>query len=179
MLTCTDSLVLGDFNVHIYYGTPEQLIREEETNWLPGNTDPSSPYESLASASPITSSEWKTHTTMSSDHLPILIGLQTIATSSPARHRTYFNLKKANWFGYRQEIDRQEVVPSDTIDGCLPSYPHNRHRDRLQPAETTTPHRVCGHRRQLPLIQCLMTHWYPRLPDRPCRPPSLDGWPAT
>ena len=47
---------------------------------------------------------------MSSDHLPILIGLpdyRTTATSSPARHRTYINLKKADWTGYRQEIDRK------------------------------------------------------------------------
>ena len=44
---------------------------------------------------------------MSSDHLPILIGLQTTATSSPARHRTYINLKKADWTGYRQEIERK------------------------------------------------------------------------
>ena len=44
---------------------------------------------------------------MSSDHLPILIGLQTTATSSPARHRTYINLKKAEWTGYRQEIERK------------------------------------------------------------------------
>ena len=36
-----------------------------------------------------------------------LIGLQTTATSSPARHRTYTNLKKADWTGYRQEIKRQ------------------------------------------------------------------------
>ena len=42
---------------------------------------------------------------MSSDHLPILIGLQTTATSSPARHRTYINLKKADWSRYRQEIE--------------------------------------------------------------------------
>ena len=44
---------------------------------------------------------------MSSDHLPILIGLQTTATSSPARHRTYINLKNADWTGYRQEIERK------------------------------------------------------------------------
>ena len=44
---------------------------------------------------------------MSSDHLPILIGIQTTATSSAARHRTYINLKKTNWTGYRQEIERK------------------------------------------------------------------------
>ena len=61
---------------------------------------------SLASACLITSSEWQTHMTMSSDHLSILIGLQTTATSSPAR-RTYINLKKADWTRYRQEIERK------------------------------------------------------------------------
>ena len=33
----------------------------------------------------------------SSDHLLILIGLQTTSTSSPARHKTYINSKKADW----------------------------------------------------------------------------------
>ena len=65
------------------------------------------PDVSLASTSLITSSEWQTHTTMSSDHLPILIGVQTMATSSPARRRTYINLKKADWARYRQEIERK------------------------------------------------------------------------
>ena len=44
---------------------------------------------------------------MSSDHLPILIGLQTTVTSSPARHRTYINLKKPDWTGYKQEMERK------------------------------------------------------------------------
>ena len=44
---------------------------------------------------------------MSSDHLPILIGLHTTATSSPARHITYINLKKADWTRYRQEIEHK------------------------------------------------------------------------
>ena len=46
-------------------------------------------------------------TTMNSDHLPILIGLQTTATSSPARHRTYINFKKADCARYRQEMERK------------------------------------------------------------------------
>ena len=70
-------------------------------------SDPSYPDVSLASASLITSSEWQTHTTMSSDHLPFIIGLQTTAIPSPARHRTYINLKKYDWTGCRQEIERK------------------------------------------------------------------------
>ena len=44
---------------------------------------------------------------MSSDQLPILIGLRTTVTSSPARHRTYINLKKADRTGYMQDIERK------------------------------------------------------------------------
>ena len=33
--------------------------------------------------------------------------LQTTATSYPAQHRTYINLKKADWTRYRQEIERK------------------------------------------------------------------------
>ena len=125
LLIDTDSLVLGDFNAHHslwHTGTTDTrgnqlvdsisissmaVLNTDSPTRLPGNADPRSPDVSLASASLITSSEWQTHTTMSSDHLPILIGLQTTATSSPARHRTYINLKKADWTGYRQEIERK------------------------------------------------------------------------
>ena len=124
-LTGTDSLVLGDFNAHHslwHSGTTDTrgnqladsvstssfavLNTDSPTRFL-GSANPSSPDVSLASTSLITSSEWQTHTTMSSDHLPILIGLQTTATSSPARHRTYINLKKADWTGFMQEIERK------------------------------------------------------------------------
>ena len=125
LLTGGDSLVLGDFSAHHSLwnsGTIDTrgnqladsisissfaVLNTDSTTRHPGNSDPSSPDVSLASASLITSSEWQTHTTMSSDHLPILIGLQTTATSSPARHRTYINLKKVDWTGYRQEIERK------------------------------------------------------------------------
>ena len=98
----------------IHSGTPDSVSissfavqNTDSPTRLPGNADPNFPDVSLASASLITSSEWQTHTTMSSDHLPILIGLQTTATSSPARHRTYINLKKADWTGYKQEIEHK------------------------------------------------------------------------
>ena len=125
LLTGTDSLVLGDFNAHHslwHSGTTDTrgnqladsvstssfaVLNTDSPTRLPGSANPSSPDVSLASTSLITSSEWQTHTTMSSDHLPILIRLQTTATSSPARRRTYINLKKADWTGYRQEIERK------------------------------------------------------------------------
>ena len=92
MLTDTSSLVLGDFNAHhsvLYSGTTDTIdnhladsvsissftvLNTDTPTMLPGNANPSSPDVSVASASLITSSEWQTHTTMSSDHLPILIG---------------------------------------------------------------------------------------------------------
>ena len=100
LLTGTDSLVLGDFNAHHslwHSGTTDtrgnQLADSVSTSsFAVLNTD--SPTRLPGSANP-------------SDHLPILIGLQTTATSSPARHRTYINLKKADWTGYRQEIEHK------------------------------------------------------------------------
>ena len=68
------------------------------------------------SVSLITSSDWPTHTTRSSDHLPILIILESNTTSSPARHRTCINLKKNDCTGYRQEIERKlssRYLPTD------------------------------------------------------------------
>ena len=125
MMTGTDSLVLGDFNVHHslwHSGTTNTrgnqladsisisslaVLNIDSPTRPPGNAYPSSPDVSLASASLITSSEWQTHTIMSSDHLPILIGLQTTATSSPSWHRSYTNLMKADWTRYRQELERK------------------------------------------------------------------------
>ena len=98
LLTDTDSLVLGDFNAHhsLWHSRTTDtdsvstssfaVLNTYSPTRLPGSANPSSPDVSLASTSLITSSEWQTHTTMSSDHLPIFIGLQTTATSSPARH---------------------------------------------------------------------------------------------
>ena len=43
--------------------------------------------------------------TLSSDHLPILIRLQMKTTSIPGLRRTYVTLKKANWDRYRQDVE--------------------------------------------------------------------------
>ena len=49
---------------------------------------------SLASASLITSTNWKTKTNLGSDHLPILISLQMDVTITPIQHRANINLKR-------------------------------------------------------------------------------------
>ena len=110
--TTPDTLILGDFNTH----HPSWYSRSTDTrgrkmadsinrsdygilNWdsptrvLP-NAEPSSPDVSIASASLITSCSWQTVSTLSSDHLPILIRLQMKAPSNPGLHRTYVNLKR-------------------------------------------------------------------------------------
>ena len=71
---------------------------------------------SLASTSLITSCSWQTLSTLSSDHLPILIRLQMKTTSTPGLRQTYVNLKKANWDRYRQEVDTalsKRSLPTD------------------------------------------------------------------
>ena len=68
------------------------------------NADASSQDLSLASSSLITSCSWLTLSSLSSDHLPILIKLQMKTPSTPGLRRTYVNLKKADWDRYRQEV---------------------------------------------------------------------------
>ena len=63
------------------------------------------PDVSLASASLMTSTNWKTKTNLGSEHLPILISLQMDLTNNLIPHRTNFNLKKANWDRYRKEME--------------------------------------------------------------------------
>ena len=90
-------------------------------NWdsptrVPPNAEPSSPDVSLASTYLITSCSWQTLSTLSSDHLPILIRLQMKTTSTPGLRRTYVNLKKADWDSYRQEVETalsKRSLPTD------------------------------------------------------------------
>ncbi len=123
LMTTKDTLVLGDFNAHHTSwhssSTDTRGRKLADTistsdfgilNWdtptrLPSNAAPTSPDVSLASSSLITSSNWQTLTTLGSDHLPIIIGLQTLTSTPPAPHRTYVNLKKANWERYKQEVE--------------------------------------------------------------------------
>ena len=88
---------------------------DSPTRVLP-NAEPSSPDVSLASISLITSCSWQTLSTLSSNHLPILIRLQMKMTSTPGIHQTYVNLKKADWDRYTQEVETalsKRCLPTD------------------------------------------------------------------
>ena len=123
LLTTPATLILDDFNAH----HPSWYSRSTDTrgkrmddsinvsdygilNWdsptrVPQNAESSSPDVSLASTSLITSCSWQTLSTLSSDHLPIIIRLQMKTTTTPGLRRTYVNLKKADWNIYRQEVE--------------------------------------------------------------------------
>ena len=91
----TDSINRSDHGI-LNWDTPTRV---------PPNAEPSSPDVSLASASLITPCSWQTLSTLSSDHLPILIRLQMRTTPKSGLRQTYVNLKKANWDRYRQEVE--------------------------------------------------------------------------
>ena len=86
-------------------GSDYGILNWDSPTRVPPNAEPSSPDVLLASASLITSCSWQTLSTLSSDHLPILIRLQMKTPSNPGLCRTYVNLKKANWDRYRQEVE--------------------------------------------------------------------------
>ena len=132
LLTTPDTLILGDFNAH----HPSWYSRSTDTrgrkiadsigsdygilNWdspprVPPNAEPSSPDVSLASASLITSCSWQTLSTLSSDHLPILIRLQMKTPSNLDLRQTYVNLKKANWDRYRSRGRPEQAFSSNKL----------------------------------------------------------------
>ena len=134
LMMTTDTLLLGDFNAHhsswhsssddtrgtnlenTINGTNFGILNCDTPTRLPSNATPSSPDVSLASASLITSSNCQTKTTMSSDHLPILISLQMAPSSTPSLHQNYVNLKKANWERYSKDIEETMGTEPDPLD---------------------------------------------------------------
>ena len=78
------------------------ILNWDSSTRVPPNAETSSP---LVSTSLITICSWKTLSTLSSDHLPILIRLQMKTTTTSDLRRTYVNRKKANWDRYRQEVE--------------------------------------------------------------------------
>ena len=97
-------------------GSDYGILNWDSPTRVPPDAEPSSPDILLTSTSIIASSSWKTLSTLISDHLPILIWLQMMTTTTPGLRRTYVNLKKANWDRYKQEVEaalNKRSLPTD------------------------------------------------------------------
>ena len=151
----------------IHLGIQDRPILEEEKwptqsmadhgilNWdtptrNPPNAEPSSPDVSLASESLITSCSWQTLSTLSSDHLPIIIRLQMKTTPKPGIRQTYVNLKKASCDSYRQDVEAalsklslptdcqrdEKILRTILLKAASHHIPTGRHRLHGEPVPT-------------------------------------------
>ena len=116
LLTTQDTIILSDLNAHhlSWYsrstdtrGTLMDDSLNGTDNGIHNWDTPTRVLQNvlLESASLITSFSWQTISTLSSDHLPILIRLQMKTTAIPGLRRTDLNLKKAYWDRYRLEVE--------------------------------------------------------------------------
>ncbi|KAA0202244.1 hypothetical protein HAZT_HAZT004432 [Hyalella azteca] len=122
-LLVPNSLILGDLNAHdplwhsrIQDTRGEELADEiggsdhgtlnlDTPTWLPTAGQPSSPDLSIASDTLITHMDWTTMTTLSSDHLPIIITLQADYQTTKTPKITFTNFAKADWEKYTADTE--------------------------------------------------------------------------
>lgn len=128
LLLQDDTIILGDFNAHdpLWYSngndssnrgdnlaeeisaTTYTVLNGNTPTRLPKNGNPTSPDISLASASLVTSvSSWAAETTLSSDHLPILIKLILQSTPITITNGTLTNFNRADWQAFTAETEQQ------------------------------------------------------------------------
>ena len=73
------------------------ILSENEATRLPTNGRSTSPDISLASNDIALLSDWSVSTSLASDHLPILITINSELSTIDGARRTYINFKKADW----------------------------------------------------------------------------------
>ena len=119
-----DTLVGGDFNAHdpAWYSTTSdaraatrgatiadmcidsqmQFLNTDTPTRVPTGGPSTSPDITIASAHLATGARWDPMTTLNSDHLPIIIGLNGWFSSPPSKSgpRCFTNYRKANWPSY-------------------------------------------------------------------------------
>ena len=122
----TDSVVTGDFNAHssswhspitdhrgnlisdiIEQSTHRILNTDTPTRIPPArNQQPTSPDITTISTNIQCTTTWNTTQSLSSDHLPILITIDTKTNFRLIQHRkSYTNYNKANWVQFAQDIE--------------------------------------------------------------------------
>ena len=127
------SLIVGDINAHHSRWKTntnedervEQLANEidaadyttlsdNEATRLPTNGRSTSPDISLASNDIALLSDWSVSTSLASDHLPILITINSELFTIVGPRRTCINFKKANWARYAETCDEYLAEGGET-----------------------------------------------------------------
>ena len=142
------SLIVGDINAHhSRWDTNtnedergEQLageidaadytfLNENEATRLPTNDRSTSPDISLASNDIALLSDWSVSASLASDHLPILITINSKLSTIDGPRRTYINFNKADWARYAEACDKYlaESDKTRTVEQEL-SEDYRRHR---------------------------------------------------
>ena len=82
------------------------ILDENEATWLPTNGRSTSPDISLSSNDIALLSDWSVSTSLASDHLPILITINSELSTIDGPRRTYIHFKNADWARYAEACDK-------------------------------------------------------------------------
>ena len=93
------------------------VLNEDHPTRLPTTGQASSPDISLASTDTLPYTSWETKTEMGSDHLPIVITIETDFKETKSDNRTFTNFKKADWGKFKEETEDKfaELSPPTNI----------------------------------------------------------------
>ena len=127
------SLIVGDINAHHsiwdtntnegergeqladeIYAADSIILSENEATRLPTNGRSTSPDISLASNDIALLSDWSVSTSLASDHLPIVITINSELSTIDGPRRTYINVKKADWSRSAEVCDKYLAEAGET-----------------------------------------------------------------
>ena len=90
------------------------ILNENEATRIPTNGRSTSPDNSLASNDIALLSDWTVSTSLASDHLPILITINSELSTIDGPQRTYINFKKADRVRYAEACDEYLAEAGET-----------------------------------------------------------------
>ena len=122
------------------------ILNENEAMWLPTNGRSTSPDISLASNDATLLSDRSVYTSLASDHLPILITINSELSTIDGPRRTYINFKKVNWARYAEACDKYlaEAGEPKTVDQAEKTF-RKAVFSSFRPAAFNTSNQPCRH----------------------------------
>ena len=90
------------------------IVNKNDATELPTNCRSTSPDISMASNVIALLPEWSVHTSLASDHLPILITINSELSAIYRPRRAYINYKKADWVRYAEACDEYLAEAGET-----------------------------------------------------------------